>query len=216
MKNELSTILSDLRAANEALRCADLNKWSRYFKQRDEASIRRETWADRYGEQGRGYSTSDPVVPNPLRALHLAMDALEDAATDLTTRARVEAMLRLPAWEVAPILDDHPQAPDGGPFDLVARPRPIQLEVLDTFLASGPRARDAAVPDRWRSSTWFSMIDRGLPDRIRQRNAYAKKKNLPEPMPPILRDEQLGYDVDQVMAEIAALAPKMKKQLADE
>jgi hypothetical protein len=216
MKNELSTILSDLRAANEALRCADLNKWSRYFKQRDEAAIRRETWADRYGGQGRGYSTSDPVVPNPLRSLHLAMDALEDAATDSTTRARVEAMLRLPAWQVAPILDDDPQAPDGGPFDIVARPRPIPLEILDSFLASSPRERDAEVPDRWRPSTWFNMIDGGLHDRIRQRNAYAKKKRLPEPMPPIFRDGQRGYDVDRVMATIAALAPKMKKRLADE
>lgn len=79
-----------------------------------------------------------------------------------------------------------------------------------------PENASDAAPDRWRSSTWFSVIDRGLADRIRKRNAYAKKKGLPEPMPQIFRDGQLGYDVDQVMAEIKSLAPKMKKRLADE
>ncbi|GDX99026.1 hypothetical protein LBMAG48_14300 [Phycisphaerae bacterium] len=202
MKNELSTILSNLRAANEALRCADLNKWSRYFKQRDEAAIRRETWADRYGGQGRGYSTSDPVVPNPLRSLHLAMDALEDAATDSTTRARVEAMLRLPAWQVAPILDDDPQAPDGGPFDIVARPRPIPLEILDSFLASGPRYRDGK---------WFNRVSgaKTFSDTIRKRTT--------EHGGPIRTDpdsETPRYNVDDVMETFPKFRPAIVEALA--
>lgn len=209
MKNDLSTILSDLRAANDALRCADLNKWSRYFKQRDEAAIRRETWANRYGEQRRGYSTSDPVVPNPLRALHLAMDALEDVATDLTTGARIEAMLRLPAWQVAPILDDDPQAPDGGPFDLVARPRPIPLEVLDTFLASGPRYRDGK---------WFSkLLGKKFADRLRQH--VGRYRDNPAHtrfvgVEPASRPSR--YNVDQVATAFPEQGVKIREAIAYE
>jgi hypothetical protein len=158
--DHVAAALANVRAANESLRCADLNKWSRYFKQRDEAMIRRETWADRYGEKGRGYSTSEPVVPNPLRELHRAIDDLERAASDPASRARVEAMLRLPAWQVAPVRDDDPDAPDGGPFDLVARPRPIPMEVLDSFLSHGPRYRDGK---------WFSvLLGKRFADALRQ------------------------------------------------
>jgi hypothetical protein len=202
MKNDLSTILSDLRAANEWLRCEKLNKWSRYFKQHDEAAIRRETWANRYGEQERGYSTSDPVVPNPIRALHVAMDALEDAATDPATRARVEAMLRLPAWEVAPILDDDPDAPDGGPFDLVARARAIPLEVLDTFLASGPR---------YRNGKWFNRVSgtKIFSDTIRKRTTEHGGPIRTDPA-----SETPRYNVDDVMETFQKFRPAILEALA--
>jgi hypothetical protein len=79
-----------------------------------------------------------------------------------------------------------------------------------------PENASAPAPDRWRASTWFSEVDRGLPDRIRKRNAYAKKRGLSEPIPPTKRHGKLGYDVDRVIAEIGALAPKVSKRLADE
>lgn len=213
MHHDLSEILSDLRAANEALRSADLNKWSRYFKQCEEPMIRRETWADRYGskrdERIVGHSKSEAVFPNPLRALHLALDALERAATDPATRARVEAMLRLPAWQVAPVRDDDSDAPSGGPFDLVARPRPIPLETLDSFLSRGPRYRDGK---------WFSLLlGKKFADALRQHVARCRDN----PSHPRFVGVEPGskpprYDVDEVAKVFPRHSVKIMEALAHE
>lgn len=203
----VATALANLRAANEVLRCSDLNPWSRYFKQRDEAMIRRESWADRYGEKGRVYSSSEPVVPNPLRALHLAIDDLERAASDPVSRARVEAMLRLPAWQVAPVRDDDPDAPDGGPFDLIARPRPIPAESLDSFLSRGPRYRDG----RW-FSTVLGTDGKDFADALRQHMARNRKRD--KPLRPI-RVEPDSNPPRYAVVDVIAAFSKYQSRIAD-